>query len=71
MNTCDTCKHWAGPVEQYDEELDKFVAKCRHPKLSSEKDAIDGAQTFEGYGGIFTGPKFGCIFHEAKKEEGE
>jgi len=58
---CKTCRSWNG--------------RCHHPKLSPNNIPLppDGATVdsdeFGGqdYGGILTGPEFGCI-HYTKKE---
>jgi hypothetical protein len=66
MNTCDTCKHWE--IEAIRAHVAEAThAHCGHPKVSDNGLQFeDGAEDNEGYGGIYTGPKFGCIHHEAK-----
>ncbi len=64
MNTCDTCKHWEKVPQLQGERLS---GKCSHPKVSANGLQFeDGAEDCEGYGGIYTGPKFGCIHWETK-----
>lgn len=61
--TCKTCKWWSGNAA-----LDK-AAFCGSPKLSPDQlhVASDGAIDSEEYGGICTGPNFGCIHHESEQ----
>ena len=59
MNTCKTCKHWGGPPPMEDKQ-----AKCLNPKVGAHGEGEDEASDAEGYGGIFTGPDFGCVHHE-------
>lgn len=65
--TCKECRWWDGPAER-EQFNEGGHAKCNHEKVSAHSDKHpDGAQDSEGYGGIFTGPDFGCIHFEAKE----
>ena len=63
--TCDTCKHWNTlPTDE------GRMGGCLHPRLVNENDpSIDGlsyAGVYEELAVLLTGPKFGCLHHEAK-----
>jgi hypothetical protein len=68
---CKTCKWWgvnyvAPPPEFPDTDLYRH---CDHEKLSyPPSDGNDGAYDVECYGGIDTGPEFGCIHWEEKQD---
>jgi hypothetical protein len=62
--TCDTCVWWFKPVDEW-----KLHGVCAHQKLvGGEAGDIDGLDTDEVNctTGVTSGPKFGCIHHEAK-----
>lgn len=64
MNTCDTCKWWgAGSWGSTDE-----IQSCGKMENRDDTDGerIAFAIDKEGNQGFFSGPKFGCIHHEAK-----
>lgn len=69
MAQCQTCMFWDGPRPDLDDPGEH--SKCLHPKVGAEDTAEvrDGAQDGESYGGIFTGPEFGCIHHQEKANE--
>lgn len=62
VNHCKVCKHWDGPAEVSVHNRGG-LARCKHPKMISDKIS-DGAIDSESYGGIFTGPEFGCVHFE-------
>lgn len=66
MNRCKTCKWWAGPVKTSIIKDNSGYGKCEHLKLSDDTHS-DGAIDSEDYGGIYAGPEFGCVHHEAKE----
>jgi hypothetical protein len=66
METCKTCRWWGTLSGGKSENRE-----CLHPKLCEPsdvtEDAMDLLTTYYSHaGGIFTGPDFGCIHHEAK-----
>ena len=63
MNTCDTCRHWdQGPYVP-----GEITRRCNNPRIGY-RDPQQDSISLEGYEveGITTGPKFGCVHHEAK-----
>jgi hypothetical protein len=62
MPTCANCKSWAPP--QFAGEL---LGHCNHRKVGMGGEFPDGAMDAEAYGGIDTGPDFGCL-HWEKRE---
>jgi hypothetical protein len=67
-NTCKTCKWWGEIQKRYGDGSE--YAACECPKLDHRYGGNDpdGAVDAEEYGGIFTGPDFGCIHHEPKDD---
>jgi hypothetical protein len=72
MSTCDTCKHWVPvPVKHprnYQSAAINAGGLCEHDKIR-ESDGHDEDALVYSYleGGYFwTGPRFGCVHHEAK-----
>ena len=66
MNTCKTCKHWTKRTGK-NERVER--GQCENEKLDDNFGELssDGL-SYEYYesGGIFTGPNFGCVHHEAQ-----
>ncbi len=64
MSTCDTCKWWEKIHE------DHISGRCKNPKLTDDRmpeiDSLWGEGDFGDTAIIHTGPKFGCVHHEAK-----
>jgi hypothetical protein len=59
METCKTCKWWGAKPE-----IGPDLRHCDHPKVANKDDQTPSSATdCEGYGGIFTGPDFGCVHH--------
>jgi hypothetical protein len=61
---CKDCKSWDAPDVK---DREPFRGHCKSPKVGGalgEDD--DGAMDNEAYGGIDTGPDFGCVHWEAK-----
>jgi hypothetical protein len=72
MNTCDTCKHW-GPNRGIHSVHQVIMGACYSPAIddNSISDVADNPafaclDTPGEPGKLVTGPKFGCIHHEAK-----
>lgn len=69
MNTCDTCRWWVKENTIAVDRSDGMVCGNVN-KLSSELDGEDtcGCHAFTDHasGLMRTGPKFGCVHHEAK-----
>lgn len=63
---CKTCKWWGEVQTNHDTQTQ--YAKCLCPKLDHRLggNGSDGAVDAEEYGGIYTGPDFGCVHHESK-----
>lgn len=67
MNTCDTCKHWGvskrGPHSYgANRTCEHIVREGGIPYDASVSPIHDNNFLSE----LFTGPKFGCLHHEAK-----
>jgi len=63
MNTCDNCKHWEPPGEGSDH---RNMGACKNELLV--KIGVNTLTAGEVWGQHLepnTGPKFGCIHHEA------
>ena len=63
MNTCKTCKWWGW--RKYDPICDlsdtvQFPCKSSHMAGDDPAGMVDA----EDYGGVLTGPDFGCIHYE-------
>lgn len=69
VKTCDTCKWWGSEKYKEDETLKFDYRLCNHPKLfpngEAPEDGLTDAGMDAGYQDLITGPKFGCIHHEA------
>lgn len=64
MERCKTCRWWDGPKT---EPWAGHVAECDHPRFSAGRYTYpDGCCDSGGYGGVYTGPEFGCIHHEPR-----
>ena len=69
MNTCDTCKWWN--KEWIGQGFNPIQNKCVNEKVVGRKmprhdnENILMISTSESWSGLFTGPKFGCLHHEA------
>lgn len=67
---CKTCKWWdvwARSKPAGRSPMSPERGKCGHPKVGNGNgDNSDGAMDSEAYGGIDTGPDFGCVHWEAK-----
>ena len=71
MTFCKDCKWW--DQDSGHDELDELGSDykllqrhCTNPKVGARGEGSDEASDAEGYGGIYTGPEFGCIHGEAK-----
>ena len=74
MPRCTTCKHWVPANEKYPrnhwDEDKQAGGLCESPKLTEDHEFRHDADMLvypytEG-GEFWTGPKFGCVNHEAK-----
>ena len=64
MNTCDTCKHWEPPGEDKDH---RGMGDCLNLLLQQEgQNSLTAGEVWGQNLMPNTGPKFGCIHHEAK-----
>lgn len=66
MNTCDTCKWWDQSEDSF--QFRPIQGKCTNQKVtgSDAKTTQDNVLMHGGWAELWTGPKFGCIHHEAK-----
>jgi hypothetical protein len=63
VNTCKTCKHW-----EKQDHLEEIVRVCLLSKSDWKMDDPKQFLDAEQYGGVLTGPDFGCILHEPLNE---
>jgi len=73
MNTCDTCKWW--DTEDVHTLCSSIAGDCKFPKSLTPEQMLRGVDIPEDWCDtqigdddrtmFLTGPKFGCIHHEA------
>lgn len=73
MNTCDTCKWWGKATWMHYSFTDLGMRCCERIVYNASSESIADRQPsvmaiHDNFYGceLFTGPKFGCIHHEAK-----
>lgn len=62
MNTCDSCKWWGKPSKEHNGRF----RWCDCAMVDGSSMTIADEEPFSA-GVIVTGPKFGCIHHEAAR----
>lgn len=57
---CKNCRHWKPWTESQGE--------CQHDMVTvwGEEIPENGVSIYDGAGGFYTGPEFGCVHFEAK-----
>lgn len=68
MNTCKNCKWWSTKIPinvTTKKPMPELPRYCCHPNTNRE-GVKDGMISDDGYGGVETGPDFGCIHFEGK-----